>query len=48
MAVVPQKNIQGKIILYISFLVYPVQAKKGAGPIQESVNDITEGLETDT
>ena len=47
MEVVPQKNIQGWIILDLSFPVYPRQAKYGADPTQSSVNETTEHLAPD-
>ena len=47
MTVVPEKNRQGQIILDLSFLVYPGQAKKGADPTQASVNEMTDFLAPD-
>ena len=47
MAVVPQKNRRVRIILDLSFPVYPGQAQKGVDPIQSSVNETTERLAPD-
>ena len=47
MAVVPCKNRQRRIILYSSFPFYSGRSKKGADPIQESVNETTERLAPD-
>ena len=49
MAVVPQKDRLGRIILDLSFPVYPVRtgAHTRSGPIQASVNDTTEQLTPD-
>ena len=47
-AVVKQRNRRGRIILEFSFPVYPERVKKGAEPIQGSVNETRERLEPDT
>ena len=45
--VVPQKNIRNRIILDLSFPVYPRRTKKGVDPIQASVKETTERLSLD-
>ena len=47
MEIIPHKDRQGKIILYLSFPVYLSEVNRGENPIQASVNDTTERLAPD-